>query len=289
MQKECPKYPANGNKYYDLPDAVIQVLKNNGFEWGGDWGTGKDYMHFQWKGEMGDFNKDGIIEQCSGATGGATQSVKLTSQQKEWVKTYATAEGVEPPLALAIINAESTGDSNAISSTGCAGLMQVCASSASPTIIKFHCGHDDSLGPQQCDLNTCQTQSSGWIWCKACAKTGGSNCASDDRFDAEKNIRSGVIAFKKKQNSVTGCQAGADLIKCQVAAYNAGQAIVNGAIKKTGKAAPTWEEVYAQYDIQLFRDKGYDSGFSDDELRSKIDHTHGYVNGIYNAYAGGIE
>lgn len=225
----------------------------------------------------------------AGAGSGAAQSVKLTAPQKEWVKKYAQQEGVEPQLALAIINAESTGDSNAISSTGCSGLMQVCASSASPTIIKVQCGQDDSLGPQQCDLNTCQTQSSGWIWCKTCTQAGGSNCAPDDRFDAEKNIRSGIIGFKKKQNAVTGCKAGADLVKCQVAAYNAGQAIVNGAIKKTGKTAPTWEEVYAQYDIQLFRDNGYGSSFSDDELRSKIDHTPGYVNKIYNAYAGGIE
>ncbi len=223
---------------------------------------------------------------AGGASGGAAQSVKLTSQQKEWVKTYATTEGVEPQLALAIINAESTGDSNAISSTGCSGLMQVCASSASPTIIKVQCGQDDSLGPQQCDLNTCQTQSSGWIWCKTCTKTGGSNCAPDDRFDAEKNIRSGVIGFKKKQNSVTGCKAGADLVKCQVAAYNAGQAIVNGAINKIG-GTPTWEQVYAQYDIQLFRDNNYGSSFSDGEIQSKIDHTPGYVNKIYNAYAGG--
>jgi hypothetical protein len=51
-------------KGYDIPEQVIQIFKNNDFNWGGDWTTVKDFMHFQWQGNIGDFNGDGILEQC---------------------------------------------------------------------------------------------------------------------------------------------------------------------------------------------------------------------------------
>lgn len=216
---------------------------------------------------------------------GAKQKVKLTVQQKEWVKKYATAEGVEPQLALAIINAESTGDSNAISWSGCSGLMQLCGSSASSSVITVQCKQNRNLGPQKCDLNTCQSQTGGWIWCKTCV--GGNNCAADERFDAEKNIWAGIKVVKSKQQLVQGCKAGADLVKCQISAYNIGHAVVNAAVAKVG-GTPAWEQVYAQYDIQLLRDHGY-SKYSDTEIKNKINQTPGYVNKIYTGYVQGIQ
>ncbi len=51
-------------KGYNLPDSIAQVFKNNDFDWGGDWLTVKDYMHFEWDGNIGDFNGDGVLEQC---------------------------------------------------------------------------------------------------------------------------------------------------------------------------------------------------------------------------------
>jgi lysophospholipase L1-like esterase len=50
---------------YDLPDQVAQIFRKYDFQWGGDWTTIKDYMHFEWLGHYGDFNGDGVLEQCS--------------------------------------------------------------------------------------------------------------------------------------------------------------------------------------------------------------------------------
>ena len=30
-------------------DAAYRLFTENGFEWGGDWQTVKDYQHFEWK------------------------------------------------------------------------------------------------------------------------------------------------------------------------------------------------------------------------------------------------
>jgi hypothetical protein len=49
---------------YNLPQKVIDIFKQNDFRWGGDWDGAKDYMHFDWKGNLGDFNGDGVLELC---------------------------------------------------------------------------------------------------------------------------------------------------------------------------------------------------------------------------------
>lgn len=38
---------------HDIPPAIVEIFKNNGFEWGGDWNGEKDWMHFQYNGEPG--------------------------------------------------------------------------------------------------------------------------------------------------------------------------------------------------------------------------------------------
>ncbi len=44
---------------------VVTIFKNNDFRWGGDWTGAKDYMHFDWQGNIGDFDDDPTtIEQC---------------------------------------------------------------------------------------------------------------------------------------------------------------------------------------------------------------------------------
>lgn len=35
-------------KYSDIPEVVTVVFKNLGFQWGGDWSSGRDTMHFQY-------------------------------------------------------------------------------------------------------------------------------------------------------------------------------------------------------------------------------------------------
>ncbi|OGI66348.1 hypothetical protein A2642_01380 [Candidatus Nomurabacteria bacterium RIFCSPHIGHO2_01_FULL_39_10] len=61
------------NQYYHngkvcqptIPQKVIDIFKTNDFRWGGDWSGAKDYMHFEWKGHLGDFDNDpATIEQC---------------------------------------------------------------------------------------------------------------------------------------------------------------------------------------------------------------------------------
>ncbi|MBI2662648.1 M15 family metallopeptidase [Candidatus Woesearchaeota archaeon] len=62
IEVECKKY--NG-KYYDLPEEIIQIFKANDFRWGGDFSDAKDYMHFDWQGNLGDFKGNGNIEPYS--------------------------------------------------------------------------------------------------------------------------------------------------------------------------------------------------------------------------------
>lgn len=46
----CDSFNAEGADKCDLPDFVINAFKSNGFTWGGDWNSIKDYMHFDWMG-----------------------------------------------------------------------------------------------------------------------------------------------------------------------------------------------------------------------------------------------
>ena len=46
-----PFCPAGQACNRDIPERVIAIFKNHGFAWGGDWSRGKDYMHFEWKGD----------------------------------------------------------------------------------------------------------------------------------------------------------------------------------------------------------------------------------------------
>ena len=62
--KPCPVHSYNG-KHYTIPEGVISIFKANDFNWGGDWTGSKDFMHFVWNGNAGDFNGDGTLEQCA--------------------------------------------------------------------------------------------------------------------------------------------------------------------------------------------------------------------------------
>lgn len=69
VQSCFPATPSNQDKPYDLPQQVIDIFKRNHFAWGGDWPGAKDFMHFEWNGDAGDFNGDGVVESCPGSTG----------------------------------------------------------------------------------------------------------------------------------------------------------------------------------------------------------------------------
>src|SRR3989338_8945014 len=69
VNKDDGKYYQNGNECrHTLPQKIIDIFKANDFRWGGDWKDAKDYMHFDWKGNRGDFNGDGIVEECGSST-----------------------------------------------------------------------------------------------------------------------------------------------------------------------------------------------------------------------------
>ncbi len=50
----CPGWPNCAHEQVlitDIPECVVQAFKRYGFEWGGDWQTRKDPMHFEYHGE----------------------------------------------------------------------------------------------------------------------------------------------------------------------------------------------------------------------------------------------
>lgn len=42
--------PCNYDGEYDMPQEYVTIFQNNGFTWGGEWCSLKDYMHFEWHG-----------------------------------------------------------------------------------------------------------------------------------------------------------------------------------------------------------------------------------------------
>lgn len=112
---------------------------------------------------------------------------------------YSKENGVTPSIIKAIVEHESGFKPNAISSTGCSGLMQICGSSAQPEYIQVQCKQNRNAGPQKC--GACSPWKGDLIWCLPCS---GSNCQEDNRFNPEKNIASGAKLFKKHLDSCNG-------------------------------------------------------------------------------------
>ncbi|GEM_PF-5845744 len=64
---------------YTLPQEVVTIFKANDFRWGGDWPDAKDYMHFDWNGNQGDFNGDSIEETCGSSSPSSSTTPSSTS------------------------------------------------------------------------------------------------------------------------------------------------------------------------------------------------------------------
>lgn len=47
-----PRNRCDTDQPYTVPDELVQIFKNHGFSWGGNWRRNKDYMHFEWHGEV---------------------------------------------------------------------------------------------------------------------------------------------------------------------------------------------------------------------------------------------
>ncbi len=200
------------------------------------------------------------------------------------IPTAAQKHGLDEELITTVIRFESHGNSEAISWTGCSGLMQVCASSANGG-IKYMCQQDRALGPQECcshRLTEEEKKKAGDIfWYDTCSKRKKASCVLDDRFYPWKNVDSGTAILKGKIRQYKGYT---DQLRLGVAAYNAGEGVINEAIKATGEKDPFWTTVYLKITPAVFRKfSSYDS-FSEQQLQRKIDALFGYVLNIDTVY-----
>ncbi|MFH1510943.1 MAG: transglycosylase SLT domain-containing protein, partial [Candidatus Woesearchaeota archaeon] len=131
---------------------------------------------------------------------------------------------VDEALIAGTIAKESAGNSNAVSATGCAGLMQFCYTTA--TDFKSIFG---TLTPCSCYGNLCKTA-------PQC------NTQNDGRFNPELSIKASVQYYS---NLLRAYQKYTSHVEFAIAAYNAGPGVINKAIAATGKSDPFWQEVSA--------------------------------------------
>jgi hypothetical protein len=83
------------------------------------------------------------------------------------IRAAASDQGIPPALLAAIMQNESGFNPNLISSSGCAGLGQLCKKSAHRPHITVQCSQDRANGPQLCSPN-CDTSDSDYNWCDSC-------------------------------------------------------------------------------------------------------------------------
>ncbi len=172
------------------------------------------------------------------------------------IETSVSGTSVPKALVIAVIMTESGGNTNAVSSTGCAGLMQFCKGTA-----------------YQYDL--CSN--------KKCTGT-------DYRTDASQAIPAGVQLLQDNMKSFTGYK---DQVAFSLAAYNGGAGLVKKAIAATGKSDPSWEEVSAQITEDLIADvysdafssSVYEESFGTTEKRNrKVKEVRAYANRVLSYY-----
>ncbi len=194
------------------------------------------------------------------------------------LRQAAQTHSLDYLLIAAVIRYESNANNDAISSTGCTGLMQVCrGSAASP--VEIVCPQDRKTGQQECYSGRCK-QKNGIQWCEPCLNQ--DYCVVDDRFYPRKNIDCGTKVLKGKLKQYKGKYT--DYLQLGIAAYNAGEGVINEAIKATGKSDPRWEEVYGKVTISIFRKFQTYNDFTNARLQQKITELDDYVTNIVNAY-----
>lgn len=149
-------------------------------------------------------------------------------------------------LTAAIIATESAGRNDAVSQSGCSGLMQFCGSTAKGFSAPCDTGTCYVCDPKGCNLQ-------------------------DNRGKPEIAIPAGLKLLQAKISAIDKC-AGVTTYRevFGLAAYNAGEGVICAAIKATGKQDPTWEEVKKKIDTNLLR--GYYSGpyWTKDTLNAKV-------------------
>lgn len=163
------------------------------------------------------------------------------------IQKQAERNSISAALLSAVIAQESSGNPNAVSPTGCKGLMQFC-------------------GPTAYDYGLCDCVG------EDCKKTSGDRkfCVKkDERFDPEKSIEAGAKYLYYLKNRFRDYSYAEEFA---LASYNGGESVIKKAIKKTGKSNPTWNEVAEKITADLI------TYFSEEEDRKdKVSKITDYV------------
>ena len=285
-----PNKDCKSAKLYDLPPEVINIFRNNDFDWGGDWEGAKDYMHFVWKGNIGDFDGDGDLEDCPSSTA-STASAKVIDKT-EYDSAFITrckSMGISPALVKAISFRESGLNSLLIGPSGDVGLMQFTYNTGKSyfnTIVNC------------CTKSSTETTSSCVEENNAYGKEWGAgkpgvanpyNCnpSNDDRFNPELSIQAGCKLVKANYDAFEEYTFATedDKIKFIIAAYHLGAGGVKNCLNgkelrgnncKTDLSAQTlsWE---------LFSNNLPDAIYPGKKIKYKPSMDN-YVNQIYNRY-----
>ncbi len=231
-----PDKDCKPGKLYDLPQEVINIFKNNDFDWGGNWEGAQDYMHFVWKGNKGDFDGDGDLEDCpSSAASTASAKVIDKAEYDSAFITHCKAEGISPALVKAISSRESGLNPLLIGPSGDVGLMQFTYKTAKNyfTTIVDCCTKSSSETTSSCVE---ENEAYGKEW--GAGKPGVANpykCnpSNDDRFNPPLSIQAGCKLVKANYDAFTDYTFATedDKIKFTIAAYHLGAGGVKSCIK----------------------------------------------------------
>ncbi|MFC2135449.1 lytic transglycosylase domain-containing protein [Bacteroidota bacterium] len=207
-------------------------------------------------------------------SGGIPASVKENvNQYNELIFEASTEFKIEPAILKAVITQESAGDKNAISPTGCAGIMQFCTSTAE----KYF---------SQADILNLKSLSA----CAEKASCTPSDYAGDPRFNPEKAIPAGANLIKNLLNHHS-IEDLSDKKAFAVAAYNGGIGVIEEAIEKTGKENPSWQEASRKIAPELLALYPPYNSWEEEELVAKVKEIRNYVDSLKSLYMewGGTE
>ncbi|GEM_PF-4986423 len=251
-----PDQDCKSAKLYDLPQEVINIFKNNDFDWGGDWEGAKDYMHFVWKGNKGDFNGDGILEQCpssTAATGSATVSAGESTYDSLFIK-YCEPLGISPAWVKAISKKESGISPSIIGPAGEIGFMQFNSAATSFFSKLTKCCVYSAEEKKSKNSYSCSEEHNSYGKTWGVGK--GNNpylCTpdNDDRFNPDLNIKAGCEVIKRNYDKLDqefNFASTEDLMKVTIASHHFGLGGIKSCIKGN-KLNPNWENSKCKADL----------------------------------------
>lgn len=191
-------------------------------------------------------------DKCKQRGGSQAIMEKIQKQGYDKIIKESTQNPNERELLAAIIASESGGENNAVSNTGCSGLMQFCASTAQGFSITKN-GKTEYV----CDPQGCNKQ--------------------DNRNNPEIAIPAALKLLKTKMEYIDKCKNHKGETRMYtyreifaIAAYNGGEGVICKAIKATKKEDPTWEDVKKEINAGLLQSLRDYSTWSSPEIAGKI-------------------